>query len=511
MNLMLNGTGGLAAASAVSAATLDSSALYQAQSATISQGMTAQDYAVVPTYSSALAYNQYPYQTSSSLTANGTLNPYYTSNYMNPNNQLRSSDAVSAYNSFGVTGGISPIGNSSRNSSNANTSTVGSSSSSSQISPNCRTGRVSFNEQTQNELAQMRNYNGKIGTAKPPFSYISLITMAIQRSESRMLTLSEIYQFIMDNYAYYRQNQQRSAGWQNSIRHSLSFNDCFVKVPRTPDKPGKGSFWTLHEDCGNMFENGCYLRRQKRFKIGEGKPRSKKNSHRSSSNSTTTSTQQVKEENQSDYDSKNLLSSNEMKMSPSSQQTSQATPQPAQSQQQQQPQPQQQQQQPPTVCSPTSEPETHGTLSEQQQTTLQRQQQTTLSSSSTDHPQQQQQQQQQQQAMQTTQMQLSVTSSMPTTAANSQPTSVISAVGSVPMPYGSQYPAFGLYSNSGFGDLSQTTLPGLNSGFRIGNLIDNCSNVYNSMYGAQPTTNLAEYPYQQTLYSSNNPNSLPNL
>uniref|UniRef100_A0A8C2XG98 Forkhead box A2 n=1 Tax=Cyclopterus lumpus TaxID=8103 RepID=A0A8C2XG98_CYCLU len=62
---------------------------------------------------------------------------------------------------------------------------------------------------------------------------------------------------------FYRQNQQR---WQNSIRHSLSFNDCFLKVPRSPDKPGKGSFWTLHPDSGNMFENGCYLRRQKRFK-----------------------------------------------------------------------------------------------------------------------------------------------------------------------------------------------------------------------------------------------------
>ncbi|CAH8460274.1 unnamed protein product [Dicrocoelium dendriticum] len=99
--------------------------------------------------------------------------------------------------------------------------------------------------------------------AKPPYSYISLITMAIQNSPARMCTLSDIYQFIIDLFPYYRQHQQR---WQNSIRHSLSFNDCFVKVSRSPDKPGKGSYWTLHPDSGNMFENGCYLRRQKRFK-----------------------------------------------------------------------------------------------------------------------------------------------------------------------------------------------------------------------------------------------------
>lgn len=104
-----------------------------------------------------------------------------------------------------------------------------------------------------------RNYTD----AKPPYSYISLITFAIQNSPRKMCTLSEIYQLIVDLFPYYRQNQQR---WQNSIRHSLSFNDCFVKVPRSADRPGKGSYWTLHPDSGNMFENGCYLRRQKRFK-----------------------------------------------------------------------------------------------------------------------------------------------------------------------------------------------------------------------------------------------------
>uniref|UniRef100_A0A8C2T8S5 Forkhead box B2 n=1 Tax=Coturnix japonica TaxID=93934 RepID=A0A8C2T8S5_COTJA len=99
---------------------------------------------------------------------------------------------------------------------------------------------------------------------KPPYSYISLTAMAIQHSAEKMLPLSEIYKFIMDRFPYYREHTQR---WQNSLRHNLSFNDCFIKIPRRPDQPGKGSFWALHPDCGDMFENGSFLRRRKRFKV----------------------------------------------------------------------------------------------------------------------------------------------------------------------------------------------------------------------------------------------------
>ncbi|XP_023211608.1 forkhead box protein F1-like [Centruroides sculpturatus] len=98
---------------------------------------------------------------------------------------------------------------------------------------------------------------------KPPYSYIALIVMAIQNSPNKRLTLSEIYHFLQQRFTFFRGSYQ---GWKNSIRHNLSLNECFVKLPKGLGRPGKGHYWTINPSSEILFEEGSYRRRPRGFR-----------------------------------------------------------------------------------------------------------------------------------------------------------------------------------------------------------------------------------------------------
>ncbi|XP_064171544.1 forkhead box protein K1-like isoform X1 [Anguilla rostrata] len=97
--------------------------------------------------------------------------------------------------------------------------------------------------------------------SKPPYSYAQLIVQAISSALDRQLTLSGIYAHITKNYPYYRTADK---GWQNSIRHNLSLNRYFIKVPRSQEEPGKGSFWRVDPSSEAKLVEQAFRKRRQR-------------------------------------------------------------------------------------------------------------------------------------------------------------------------------------------------------------------------------------------------------
>merc|ERR1711881_145386 len=111
--------------------------------------------------------------------------------------------------------------------------------------------------------------SGSGSEEKPRMSYAQLIAEALINAPDGMLTLSEIYLAISARHPFYK---MEARNWQNSIRHNLTLNKSFTKVPRMSSSEGRGSYWKLEPGAESII-----------FK------RSARNVNKSNSNSANTS------------------------------------------------------------------------------------------------------------------------------------------------------------------------------------------------------------------------------
>lgn len=96
-------------------------------------------------------------------------------------------------------------------------------------------------------------------------SYTSMIAQAIMKTPFKRATLSEIYNYMSNAFEILK---KRGNGWRNCVRHTLSLNECFVKLNRPEN--GRSCNWTVHPSYFEAFLRGDYRkRRSNRKKLRE--------------------------------------------------------------------------------------------------------------------------------------------------------------------------------------------------------------------------------------------------
>lgn len=80
-------------------------------------------------------------------------------------------------------------------------------------------------------------------------SYADLISQAINSTNDKRLTLSQIYDWMVQHVPYFKDkgDSNSSAGWKNSVRHNLSLHNRFKRIQN--EGTGKSSWWTINPEA----------------------------------------------------------------------------------------------------------------------------------------------------------------------------------------------------------------------------------------------------------------------
>lgn len=84
-------------------------------------------------------------------------------------------------------------------------------------------------------------------------SYTEMIAKILLSDMFTAKTLQDIYKNMEEMYPFLR---QRGRSWKNSVRHTLSLNECFLKVPR--EDSGQKCNWTVHPKYLHRFSIGNF-------------------------------------------------------------------------------------------------------------------------------------------------------------------------------------------------------------------------------------------------------------
>ena len=77
----------------------------------------------------------------------------------------------------------------------------------------------------------------KVKYAKFPYYLLNLLS-ALKNSRTGQLSVQEIYKFLCEHFPFFNTAPQ---GWKNSVRHALSMNKCFQKIPDPRPKSSSSS------------------------------------------------------------------------------------------------------------------------------------------------------------------------------------------------------------------------------------------------------------------------------
>ncbi|KAL7674879.1 hypothetical protein ACOME3_001152 [Neoechinorhynchus agilis] len=108
---------------------------------------------------------------------------------------------------------------------------------------------------SQTEDSPLNRYNN--------LTYVELITLAIEKSPYQRLKVRQIYRWLQTNVSFFNERSEspEREKWQNTIRHTLSVHNRFVRIEL--DEGTVNGYWIVDQSRPGRLHSHRRKRRRK--------------------------------------------------------------------------------------------------------------------------------------------------------------------------------------------------------------------------------------------------------